>query len=105
MGKKNFDKGLDGLLSGKPAVKQRGRPKTNFKTVEKTSELGTKEHEIRATFIVAKDQLEKLKALAFWERTSIKDVLGAALEKYLQGKKDLQEAVSTYAKKSKAKAG
>jgi NRPS condensation-like uncharacterized protein len=107
MGKKNFDKGLDGLLSGsgKPAVKPRGRPKTNFKIPEKTSEAGTKEHETRATFIVDKDQLEKLKALAHWERSTIKDVLNAALEKYLDGKRDLKEAISTYSKKFKAKAG
>lgn len=105
---KNFNKGIDSIILGssnKPKTAsggKRGRPKTNFKKVEKTSEQGTKENETRATFIVAKDQLEKIKAVAFWERTSIKDVLGAALDKYLDSKKDLKEAVSTYNRKGKS---
>ena len=30
------------------------------------------------------EQLEKLKAVAYWERVKIKDVLTSALEKYLE---------------------
>ena len=49
-----------------------------------TTEEGTLDGEKRATFIVKEDQLEKLKAVAYWERSKIKDVMSAALEKYLE---------------------
>lgn len=39
--------------------------------------------EVRATFIVKKDSIEKLKAIAFWERETIKKILGDALDAYL----------------------
>jgi hypothetical protein len=47
---------------------------------------GLKEGWIRATFIVNEDNLKKLKALAYWERRGIKDVLNNALTAYLTGK-------------------
>lgn len=40
----------------------------------------------RATFIVRRDRLEKMKALAYWERQNLKQVLDLALEHYLKGK-------------------
>lgn len=49
----------------------RGRPKTNLTGV-------------RATFIVEEEQLDKVKALAYWERKQIKDVVGEALEEYIR---------------------
>jgi len=57
-----------------------GRPKTNFKTVENASEKGTKEGETRATIIIDKEILGQIKALAYWERLPIKDIIGRALE-------------------------
>ena len=46
----------------------------------------TKHHakEVRATFIVNSIYLEKLKAIAFWEKLLIKDVLNDALTEYLE---------------------
>lgn len=99
---KNFKGGFNTLLgetTGKNAPK-RGRPKTNFKVVTKTSEAGTKENETRATFIVNQEQLEQLKALAYWERLSIKDVLAQAIEAHLASKKrELPKAKEAYAEK------
>ena len=69
---------------------KRGRPKTQTKVITKTSQEGTKENETRATFIVNEDLLEKLKAIAYWERSLIKEVVASALEK----------AVATYEKKN-----
>lgn len=43
----------------------------------------TKEGECRATFIVNEEMLEILKALAYWERRQIKDMLKQALENYI----------------------
>lgn len=56
-------------------------------TLSKTSEEGLKDGWIRATFILRKDYLEKLKALAYWERKKIKEVVDDALSLYLKGKK------------------
>jgi hypothetical protein len=41
----------------------------------------------RDTFILRKDYLEKIRALAYWERKKIKDVLDEALSSYLEGKR------------------
>jgi hypothetical protein len=58
--------------------KQRGRPKGS----------GTKGPDKwkRATFIVRRDHLEKIKALAYWERVTATELLDRALETYLKGK-------------------
>ena len=40
----------------------------------------------RATFIVEEDLLDKLKNLAYTNRTAIKDEINAALEEYLKDK-------------------
>ena len=89
MSKKNFTGGLNSLLgdSDKP---KRGRPNTSTKEITKTSQEGTKEKETRATFIVNEELLEKLKAIAYWDRTLIKEVVDTAL----------QETVAKYEKKS-----
>jgi len=58
--------------------KQRGRPKGS----------GAKDRDKwkRATFIVRRDHLEKLKAMAYWERLTATEVLDRALETYLKRK-------------------
>lgn len=40
----------------------------------------------RATFILRKHHLEEIKALAYWERKTIKEVMDEALGSYLKGK-------------------
>ena len=99
MSKKNFTGGLSTVLGESSKSKSRssekvvrGRPKTNFKTITNKAQVGTKEGEIRATFIVREDLLEKLKAIAYWDRTLIKEVVDKALE----------EAVVKYEKKNGA---
>ena len=59
---------------------KRGRPVTQFKEISKTSQLGTKENETRATFIVNETILAKVKAMAYWDRVDIKQVVGDALQ-------------------------
>ena len=92
MSKKDFRSGLDAVLGAtepreaaeKPSIQaKRGRPKTNFREIEKSSQEGCKEAETRATFIVSEADLEKVKAVAYWERLQIKDVIGAALRDYV----------------------
>jgi hypothetical protein len=93
MSKKNFTGGLSSLLgenSKEDKITKVGRPKTQFKEITKSSQEGTKENETRATFIVNEELLEKLKAIAYWDRCLIKDVVNTAL----------QETVSKYEKKN-----
>ena len=90
MSKKNFTGGLSSLLGDQPDKPKRGRPVTQTKESTKSSQEGTKENETRATFIINEELLEKLKAIAYWERVLIKDVINTAL----------QETVAKYEKKS-----
>ncbi len=52
-------------------------------TIKSSVQKGLKEGETRATFIVQEDALEKIKAIAYWDRKNIKDVLQTALELYI----------------------
>ncbi len=90
MSKKDFTGGLNSLLGEQPEKPKRGRPVTQTKEITKSSQEGTKEKETRATFIVNEDLLEKLKAIAYWDRVLIKDVVNTAL----------QETVAKYEKKN-----
>lgn len=67
-------------LTEKPDRPRRGRPVTQTKRITKSSQEGTKENETRATFIINEDLLEKLKAIAYWDRVLIKDVINSALQ-------------------------
>ena len=89
MTKKNFTGGLSSLLGDNEKPK-RGRPKTSTREVTKSSQEGTKENETRATFIINEELLEKLKAIAYWDRCLIKDVVNTAL----------QDVVAKYQKKN-----
>ncbi len=80
MSKKNFTGGLNSLLGDLPEKPKKGRPVTQTKEITKSSQEGTKENETRATFIVNEELLEKLKAVAYWERRMIKEVIASALE-------------------------
>ena len=52
----------------------------------KTAQNGLREGWTRATFILRKDYLERLKRVAYWERKKIKEVIDEALRFYLSGK-------------------
>ena len=88
MSKKDFTGGLNSLLGDQPEKPKRGRPVTQTKEITKSSQEGTKENETRATFIINEELLEKLKAIDYWDRVLIKDVINTAL----------QEAVAKYEK-------
>jgi hypothetical protein len=92
MSKKNFQGGLSSLLGDQPEKPKKGRPVTQFKEITKSSQEGTLENEIRATFIVNEGLLEKIKSIAYWERIKIKEVVDLAL----------LDAVAKYEKKNGA---
>ena len=83
MSKKDFTGGLNSLLGDQPEKPKRGRPVTQTKEITKSSQEGTKENETRATFIINEDLLDKLKAIAYWDRVLIKDVVNTALQMYV----------------------
>lgn len=56
---------------------------TNANSLEK----GLQDGWTRATFVLRKDYLSKLKAVSYWERKKIKEVIDEALRNYLKGKK------------------
>ena len=90
MSKKNFTGGLNSLLGDQLESPKRGRPVTQTKEITKSSQEGTKENETRATFIINEELLDKLKAIAYWDRCLIKHVVNTAL----------QDIVAKYEKKS-----
>ena len=79
MTKKNFKGGLGSLLGDQPTKPKVGRPVTQTKEITKSSQEGTKENETRATFIVNEELLDKVKAIAYWDRVLIKDVINTCL--------------------------
>ena len=55
--------------------------------ITRSSQQGLRDGWTRATFILRKDYLEKIKAFAYWKRKSIKEVIDEALGVYLKGKR------------------
>ena len=53
----------------------------------KSSQRGLQTGWTRATFILRSDYLEKVKAAAYWERKSLKEVVDEALGAYLKGRR------------------
>lgn len=79
-------KALTMLLAEAKGPAKRGRPKTNFREVTKSSQEGLPENWTRATFIVRESHLETLKDYAYTQRMTIRDALDQALEQYLEDK-------------------
>ena len=75
MVKKNFKSGFDSLLGDS----ENKLPKIN----QMVAESRKSESEIRATFILSKYHHESIKAISYWERKMLKDILYEALESYI----------------------
>ena len=54
---------------------------------KKTSEKGLQDGWTRATFILRRNYLDRLKASAYWERKKIKEVVDEAFGAYLEEKR------------------
>ena len=98
MSKKNFTGGLSSLLGDQPEKPKRGRPVTQTKEITKSSQEGTKENETRATFIINEELLERLKAIAHWDRVLIKDVVNTALQETVAKYEKRTEILNQYLK-------
>jgi hypothetical protein len=75
--------GTQGIQSIHSADDPRGKRR---RVITKTSQRGLPEGWERATLIVQEAHLEKIKALAYWERKKIKDVIAEAFSAYLDDK-------------------
>lgn len=80
MSKKNFKQGLSSLL---PDPQEPTAP-PQAETSTKRAQDKKQSQETRATFILDIETLEKIKALAYWERKQIKTTIAEALETYLE---------------------
>lgn len=69
-------------IGKKKDSKQSKRSKQSKPSTEKGLKDGWK----RATLIVRKENLKKIKAVAYWERKNIKEVVDEALNNYLSDK-------------------
>ena len=78
MSKKTFKKGFSGLLGEDSNSTSK---KSDFTITPEP--IKTPQVEKRATFIVSTEQLDALKAISFWERRMLKDVLNEALSNYI----------------------
>ncbi|WP_051219317.1 hypothetical protein [Flavobacterium frigidarium] len=86
MEKKSFSNGLNSLLgdTNKPeTVPAAAEPKENSKKAVQAPQADAKGIETRATFIVQEELLEKMRAIAYWDRMLIKDIINEALESYI----------------------
>jgi len=50
-------------------------------------EKGLQQGWTRATFVLRKDYLGKLKAVSYWDRKKMKEVIDEALANYLKGRR------------------
>lgn len=89
----SIPKGLAWIGSKKKHIKNKeGRAATKetlFQPVGpiKSSQLGLCAGWTRATFIITEDHCQKLKALAYWDRRTVKDLVDEALKSYLKNKR------------------
>lgn len=74
MSKKNLAGGLESLMGNLP-----DRHKKEIITIDNREITNNPEKETKATFIVNESLLEKLRAIAYWDRAMIKDILHIAL--------------------------
>lgn len=89
--KANLARGMKGVFSAPSAEEPieklaqeagkmlRRRKQDNRPLTEKGCKLG----ETRATILITKELLEKLKNLSYWERLPLKEVISAALEAHI----------------------
>jgi hypothetical protein len=61
-----------------------GRPIKTNKVITKSTQLGTKDGEERATFILRQELIENIKTIAYWDRQLLKETIDIALDAYVK---------------------
>jgi hypothetical protein len=107
MSKKNFSGGLNTLLEGSIAKQEKpaqdepvkaGIKQEAFKPAEDKKPKGYRQP--RATFLIDEDKVETLKAIAYWERKKIKDLIEEALDSVISSRnpEEIQKALIEFKK-------
>ncbi|MRT91908.1 hypothetical protein [Ancylomarina sp. 16SWW S1-10-2] len=86
MAKKDFKKGIDGLLQS--SISEKKEPNKETKALD----LGS----IKATYYLNIQLLNQIKAIAFYERKTIGSVINEALKKYASKYKNMDEALKLF---------
>jgi hypothetical protein len=94
MAKKNFKSGMDMLLQG-----SKDNIQADNKGLEPNNEKSKEKCCTKATYYFDTDRLKSIKAIAYFDRRTIGEVLDEALEKYLHDYEQLEYAISQYAKR------
>ena len=96
MAKKTFSKGIDAIFGDSYDQEKVQRNRRNHEIEE--DESTEKGIEARTTLVLEEDLMEKLKAMAFWERLKFKDVMKNAITLYLssKGEKSIDEALNNF---------
>ena len=97
--KKSFAGGLNSILGDQPQQPRRGRPRTNFREITKSSQEGVRLNETRATFIIREDLLDKIKAIAYWDRLTIKQFMDSALSGAIESWEDANGSIKPIPKR------
>lgn len=82
-GNERKEQSIHGIQKKKTAAPKIKMIKNKPKSDVDTARAGLKTGWIRATLILREANLNKIKALAYWERKNIKDVMDEALNAYL----------------------
>ncbi len=69
----------------KAVIKSVGRPKRQDKdnSTVSSNEKGTLPGEIRKTYVISTELVNKIDAISFWDRKSLKEVIKDALSTYI----------------------
>jgi hypothetical protein len=97
--KKSFAGGLSSILGDQPQQPRRGRPRTNFREITKSSQEGVRLNETRATCIIREDLLDKIKAIAYWDRLTIKQFMDSALSGAIESWEDANGSIKPVPKR------
>jgi hypothetical protein len=83
---------------------RRGRSADRGEAIRDTSKAGCKEGETRFSFIIREEYEEQIKALAYWDRKDIKELMDEIISDYMEKKKvkeGLDEAMASYQRRKK----
>lgn len=95
MSKKDFSGGLGSLLGEDPGIKEKENPARRIR--EEPPRGGG----LRTTVILNPALLEKIRALAYWERITIKEVISGALEESIKRYEETKGQIKPISKRVK----
>jgi hypothetical protein len=103
MAKKSFKSGLNALLGDTDTLVEDLEDSISEQKKHIAEEETNVPLETKATFVISIDQLEKLRAIAFWDRASIKEILSDALSKYFDGRDEeqIERAIKSFKEKKR----